>query len=136
MLLAACAERSAPEEQVRATLDAAEQAAEARDVSDVMQHIAADYGDDNGFDKAKLRDFVRGYLTINPALELLVRIDSIDFPSPELARVQLRIASVARENDSAAALDSVNVDYEALRIELVRESGTWLVRRVDRGAPQ
>jgi hypothetical protein len=135
-LLAACADRSAPEEQVRAVLDAVEQAAEARDVADVMQHVADDYGDDNAFDKAKLRDFVRGYFVINPSLELVVRIDSIDFPSPDLARVQIGVASVARRGTAEGALDAVNLDYQALRVELVRESGDWFVRRVDRAAVQ
>jgi hypothetical protein len=119
---------------VRAVLDAAEKAAEERNVSAVMRYVTDDYGDDNGFDKAKLRDFVRGYFVINPSLELFVRIDSIEFPSPELARVQLGIATMARRSEGETASAAPNVDVDILRLELVNDNDEWRVRRVDRGA--
>jgi hypothetical protein len=133
--IASCAPRTSPEEQVRAAIAAAEQAAEARDVGATLALVADDYGDDNGFDKARLRDFVRGYFVLHPSLELIVRIESVEFPAEDLAQVQLGIASVARRGNGASGA-GLNLDSEDLRVEFVQVNGEWRVCRVDRGAVQ
>ena len=86
ILLAACGAKSSDEEQVRALIDAVETAAEARDTSDVLEHVADDYADSHGFDKTQLQNFLRGYFLAHPKVELLVNIESLEFPVDGLAQ--------------------------------------------------
>lgn len=119
ILLSACGPRSSDEEQVRAAIDAAEVAAESRDSSDVLEHVAADYSDSNGFDRAQLQKFLRAYFLANPRIELLVRIESLEFPVAGLARA--RIAVNALPSGDSATLD----------VEFRRQDGEWRVARAD-----
>jgi hypothetical protein len=119
ILLSACGARSSDEEQVRAVVDAAETAAEARDASDVLEHVATDYSDSNGFDRAQLQNFLRAYFLANPRLELVVRIVSLEFPVAELGRA--RIGVTALPSGDNATLD----------VEFRREDGHWRITRAD-----
>lgn len=120
-LLAACGTRSSDEEQVRAVVEEVEKAAEARDTSDVLEHIAANYTDAQGFDRAQLQQFLRGYFLAHPKLELLVSIDSLEFPAEGLAQAEITVTSVALDADRAR-----------LKVEFRREGGDWQVSRADR----
>lgn len=120
-LLAACGTRSSDEEQVRAVVEEMEKAAEARDTSDVLEHIAANYTDAQGFDRAQLQQFLRGYFLAHPKLELLVSIDSLEFPAEGLAQAEITVTSVALDADRAR-----------LKVEFRREGGDWQVSRADR----
>ncbi|HEX6397877.1 MAG TPA: hypothetical protein VFZ95_10660, partial [Steroidobacteraceae bacterium] len=87
--LSSCGARSSDEEQVRTLFADAESAAEQRDASDVLAFVADDYEDANGFDKTQLRNFLRGYFLANPKIELLVSVESLEFPADGLARAEL-----------------------------------------------
>jgi hypothetical protein len=123
-LLAACGKKSSDEEQVRALIDSVEAAAEARDASDVLEHIADDYADSSGLDKTQLRDFLRGYFLSHPKLELLVNIESLEFPVDGLAQAVVTVATMEL-NDP---------DLQRLKVEFRRKDGQWLVARADRAA--
>lgn len=120
ILLAACASRSSDEEQVRALLDAAETAAEARDTSDVLAVIASDYSDSQGFDRAQLQGFLRGYFLANPRVEILLTVQDLEFPVEGLGRARVGIASLPAG------------DRATLQVEFRKEGGSWLVSRADR----
>jgi ketosteroid isomerase-like protein len=121
-LLLACAARSSDEELVRAVIDDMETAAEARDASDVLDLVADDYQDAQGFDRAQLRNFLRGYFLAHPKIELLVNIESLDFPADGLAQAQISVTSLALDD----------ADHARLKVEFRREGGDWKVRRADR----
>jgi hypothetical protein len=120
ILLAACGARASDEEKIHAVIDAVEAAAEARDSSDVLEHIARDYSDSRGFDQAQLQNFLRGYFLANPRIELLVSVDDLEIPVPGLARARVTVTSVLAG------------DREALDVEFRQEDGTWRVARADR----
>ena len=120
ILLSACGSRSSDEEQVRAVIDAAEAAAEERDASDVIEHVTSDYGDTNGFDRAQLQNFLRAYFLAHPKIELLVRIESLEFPVAGLGRARIGVSSLP-SGDSAT-----------LDVEFRQEKGEWRVARADR----
>jgi hypothetical protein len=120
-LLAACGARSSDEEQVRTLVAELETAAEARDTSEVLEHVAANYGDAQGFDRAQLQNFLRGYFLAHPKIELLVTIDSLAFPADGLAQAEITVTSVALDADRAR-----------LKVEFRREGGAWQVSRADR----
>ncbi len=125
VLLAGCSPAPDRETAVRAVLEAAETAAEARDVSAAMQLVSEAYGDDAGRDRAALRAFVRGWFALNPRIELLVAVQGIEFPESNRARVRLQVASVTR----GAGL---SVDGDRFVVELLDEGGEWRLLRATR----
>jgi len=124
-LLVACAARSSDEELVRSVIDDMENAAEARDASDVLDLVADDYEDAQGFNRTQLRNFLRGYFLAHPKIELLVNIESLEFPADGLAQAEISVTSLA-PNDP---------DLARLKVEFRREGSDWKVRRADRVRP-
>jgi len=122
ILLAACGAKSSDEEQVRALIDSMEVAAEARDASDVLEYVADDYADSSGLDKPQLQNFLRGYFLAHPKLELVVNIESLEFPVDGLAQAVVSIATV----------ELGDPDLQRLKVEFRRAGGQWRVARADR----
>jgi len=122
MLLAACGTQSSDEEQVRALVDAVETAAEARDTSDVLEHVADNYADSNGFDRAQLQNFLLGYFLAHPRVELLVNIESLEFPVDGLAQAVISVATV----------ELTDPDIRRLKVEFRRSGSAWQVVRAER----
>ena len=122
ILLAACAAKSSDEAQVRTLIDSVEAAAEARDASDVLDYVADNYADSNGLDKPQLQNFLRGYFLAHPKLELVVNIESLEFPVDGLAQAVVSVATVALGDP----------DLQRLKVEFRRTGGQWRVTRADR----
>ena len=128
--LVGCGAKTSAEEEVRALVTSAEEAAEARDVGDVMKLIADDYADAQGFDKTQLTNFLRGYFVIHPKIELVVDIGAVEFPAEGLARTRLTIAMVGTQGAGNDA--SATGDLETVQLELQRKGDEWRVTRADR----
>ena len=120
--LVACGARSSDEQQVRDVVAKIEAAAEDRDASDVLEFVADGYEDGNGFDKAQLQNFLRGYFLAHPKLELLVNISNLEFPADGLARAEISVTSLALED----------ADRVRLKVEFRRDGAEWRVARADR----
>ncbi len=125
LLLVACTERSTDESQIRELIASAEQAAEARDTSDVLALVADDYVDAQGRDRAALRGALMGFFALHPRLELIVNIESIAFPADGLA--QARVSVRGLDTSRLDVGESVTLD-----VELRRRDGEWRVARADR----
>jgi len=121
-ILCACGARSTDEERVRELFASAEEAAEARDSSDLLALVADEYTDAQGLDKRALGNFLRAWLLAHPKVELLVTVESLEFPADGLAQAELAIAQVS--------LGDANL--ERIRVELRRDGETWRVVRADR----
>jgi hypothetical protein len=136
MLLAwACGGAQSPESQVRAVIETGEAAAEARDLSALMDLVSPDYQDDSGRDSRELRHYVHGYLIANQSIRLLTRIDNIEFPYRDMARVALTVGSLGREATEDSSFD-LAADVEQLSIELQLDDGEWKVTRAQRNRGQ
>ena len=120
--LVACGTRSSDEQQVRDVVAKIEAAAEDRDASDVLEFVADGYEDGNGFDKAQLQNFLRGYFLAHPKLELLANISNLEFPADGLARAEISVTSLALEDP----------DRVRLKVEFRRDGAEWRVARADR----
>ena len=94
--LAGCSGDASPEQQGRTVIDSMEVAAEARDVGDLMQHVSAAYRSADGLDRAETARYVRGYFVANQSIHLLTRIESLEFPAPDEARVKLQVGMAGR----------------------------------------
>jgi hypothetical protein len=122
ILLAACGAKSSDEEQVRALIDEVEAAAEARDTSDVLEHVALDYADSSGLDKTQLRNSLLGYFLAHPKLEVAVNIESLEFPVDGLAQAVITVTTV----------ELTDPDRQRLKVEFRRSDDGWQVARADR----
>jgi hypothetical protein len=121
-----CARPSTPEQQVRALIDAAEHAAQARDVSALLGLVSEQYADQRGDDKAALRNLVRGYFLVNQSIHLLMRVEDVRFPADGLAqaRVTVGMLGTRASNDWSLAVDVYEFD-----LELRREAASWRLTR-------
>ena len=128
MLVAACGERSAPEEEIRALVDAAEAAAEERDASALRDLVADDYRDPDGRDAGDIRSFLHGYLALHPSLNLIARIDSIELEGTEQARVAVTVGMLGRTAGDDEDWDLAG-DVYRLDLRLAREDGDWRLVR-------
>jgi hypothetical protein len=124
-LLAACAAKTSDEQQVRALIDEVETAAEARDASDVLEYVAADFVGTGALDKTQLRDFLRGYFLAHPKLELAVSIESLEFPVDGLAQGVIGVTTV----------ELTDPNRTRLKVEFRRSQSGWQVARADRVSP-
>jgi hypothetical protein len=122
IFLAACGAKSSDEQRVRALIDEVETAAEARDTSDVLEHVAETYADSGGLDKTQLRDFLRGYFLTHPKLELVVNIESLEFPVDGLAQAVISVTTV----------ELTDPNRQQLKVEFRRSGSDWQVARADR----
>ena len=120
--LSACGAKSSDEQQVRALIDAVEAAAEARDTSDVLEHVADDYTDTDGLDRTQLQNLLRGYFLAHPKLELAVQIDSLEFPVDGLAQAVVSVTTV----------ELTDPNLQRLNVEFRRSGSTWQVARAER----
>ncbi len=122
IFFAACGTQPGDEQQVRELVSAVEAAAEARDASDVLDHVSDGYADSAGFDKAQLSNFLRGYFLAHPKLELLVNVESVELPVDGLAQAVISVTTV----------DFTDLDAQRLKVEFRRSGSTWQVVRADR----
>jgi hypothetical protein len=130
-LLTACADSGSPEQQVRAVIDAMEVAAEARDVGDLTEHLSENYRDAQGQDREQAARYARGYFIANQSVHLLTRIESLEFPAPDEARVKLQVGMAGRGGETGQGLSADLHDFDVV---LIREGGEWKVSYADWGA--
>ena len=126
-----CGERGTPESQVRAVIAEAERAAEARDLAGLMALVSPGFQDQQGGDREALKHSLRGYLVMHPSVHLLIRIESLEFPYEDYARVRLTVGTLGRESATAAEFD-LAADVNDVALELKLEGDEWRVVRAER----
>jgi len=131
-LSAACSDRESPEQQVRSVIDAMELAAEARDVGDLMEHLSDNYRDAQGQDRQQAALYARGYFISNQSVHLLMRVESLEFPAADEARVKLQVGMAGRGGETGSG--GLSADLHDFDLVLVREGGEWKVSYADWGA--
>jgi hypothetical protein len=127
-VLSACGSKSTPEQEVRKVIADAETAAEARDLSGVMDLVSERYTDTRGQDKEQIRDLMRAYFVVNQSVHLLMRIDEITFPADELAdaRISVGMLGVQSQEDWRYAVDVYEFD-----VRLLSEDGEWRLQSAE-----
>jgi hypothetical protein len=125
-MLTACGDADSPEQQVRQVIDRMEAAAEARDVSDLVQHLSSEYRDANGMTPDEAARYARGYFMANQSIHLLTRVEQIEFPLPDEARARVLVGMVGRDADASGSWDLAADLYE-FKLSLRQEDGKWKV---------
>ena len=123
--LVACSSATSDEQRVRELIASAEEAAESRDVGDVLDLVGDDYADDQGNTRDSLRGFLRVFFAAHPRLELVTRVDDLQFPADGLARARVTVRGLDLDRFNAG--ESV-----ALDVELRRAGDEWRLVRADR----
>lgn len=127
-LVAGCGREVSPEEQVRAVIAAGEAAAEERDLAGILEHVAPAFRDANGGGAEELKRYLRGYLVMHQSVHLLTRVESVEFPYRDYARVQLKVGMLGRETADSASLD-LAAEVKDVVLELALEDDGWKVVR-------
>jgi len=132
MMLAAagCGAPVTPESRVRAVVAEGELAAEARDLGGLMALVSPDFQDARGGDREELRRFLRGYFVMHQSVHLLTRIESVEFPYEDYARVRLTVGALGRESEAETTFD-VAADVHEVALELRLEGDDWRVVRAE-----
>jgi hypothetical protein len=123
-----CGDQQTPDAQVRAVIAAGEAAAEARDLSGILEHVAPSFRDAQGGGREELKQYLRGYFVTHPSVHLLTRIDSVEFPYRDLARVKLTVGTLGTGSTEAAGFD-LAADLHDVVLELQFEDDAWRVVR-------
>jgi hypothetical protein len=129
-LLGGCGEPETPEARVRAVIAAGERAAEARDLSAILEHVSPSFQDAQGGGRDELTQSLRAYLVTHPTVHLLTRVESIEFPYRDFARVRLTVGGLGREVDGAGSL-ALDADVKEIALELALEGDGWKVVRAE-----
>ncbi|MGA1463194.1 MAG: hypothetical protein ACO37Y_08330 [Steroidobacteraceae bacterium] len=130
LLLAAlfgCGGPAEPEEQVRAVIEEAEQAAEARSIGRLAELVSDDY-DDGRFQRDELLTWVRAWLIAHQSVRLVVRVDELELMGLELARVRATVGLLGREAGESFELA---MDIREFDVTLALEGSQWRVIRAD-----
>jgi len=130
LALAGCGEHGTPEDEIREVVRIAEESAEARDASRLLDLIAGDYRDGRGYGAEDVRRLVRGYLLTHQSIRLLVRIEEIQVKGPDVARLRASVGMLGQESASDSTWDFV-VDVYLFDVMLAREDGEWRVTRAE-----
>lgn len=110
--LAGCGEAPPPEARVRAFIAETERLAEERQFTELVDRIAGDYLDNRGNDKLKAAALLRGFYLRNKSVHLLVRIESINLPSPEHAVAAIYVAMGQRGGETLPDANVFRVELE------------------------
>lgn len=128
LLVSACGPGDTPESRVRAVVAQAEESAEARDLSGVMDLVSPGFQDGRGGSRDDLKQYLRGYFVTHQSIHLLVRLDSVEFPYSDMAKVKLTLGTLGREAAGGSAFD-LAADVHDVELELQLEGGKWRVTR-------
>lgn len=132
LLLTSCSAPQGIEAEIAAVVEAAELAAEDRDMSDVMAHVHDGFtgrraGGQGSADAADLRKMLAGYFLANQSVHVLTRIHAVEQLSVDLVRVDLAVAMARRPIDDPTALGDIRADLYRLDLALERVDGGWRV---------
>lgn len=124
VLLVACGgERSAPEEEIRAWIDAVHTAAEEKDRRAIVERISEAYVDGRGNSRDDIENTIRLLFLRQATIVLLPSIDSIEVFDGTAANVALTVG-MAGTNQSALGLSA---DAYRFELELERGDSDWLL---------
>ena len=126
--VAGCGEPQTPDALVRAVIAQGEQAAEARDLSGIMDLVAPAFEDGQGGGRDELKQYLRGYLVAHQAIHLLTKVESVEFPYRDMAKVSLTLGTLGRDTAAATAFD-LAADVYDVELELKLDDGEWRVTR-------
>lgn len=117
------ADRAPPEEALRAWVAAAEQAAESKDRSGLLDMISEDYADARGNDRTAIDRLLRIWFLRQSTIALLTKIDSIELYNDTAAQLTLTVGMAATNNN----LLGLSADAYRFELDMVLSDDDWLL---------
>lgn len=131
LLALACADRTPPEERVRAVLAALEESAQGRDAGAMKEHVSDGYSDAQGNDKRAIAQLVAFHLLRNQSVYLLTRVQGVEIAAPGQARAEVLVAMAGTPIESPEALLGLRADLYRFDLAFAEEDGDWRVRSAE-----
>lgn len=128
MLLSACSGGASTEDEIRAFVDAAVDAAEARDAGDLAGMIDDAYRDEQGHDKKRLGSMLRAYFFRHSKIHLFSKIGEIELLGDNRAQVRLHVAMAGSVIADVGALAALRAQIYAFELTLVKRDD-WLLQQ-------
>jgi hypothetical protein len=127
LLLAGCGKRESPEQQVRALIARAEQAAEARRAGELRGFLSEHYRDEEGRDKRALDAVIRLTVLRHESIHLLTRISGVSITGAGHARAVVHVAMAGQPLAGVGEIARLNADLHRFEIVFAQEAGEWKV---------
>ncbi len=118
ILLAACGNGGdSPEDRLRSDIDAIQQAAESRDISEFMAYVSDEYNDDGNRIRKDIRALTQLQFIRNPRIHTFKVIQRLDIVDERRASVSILAALAGRPIDSVSALSGLRADLMRFDLE-------------------
>lgn len=115
---------------MRAVVATAQAAAEERDVAAIMDLVSARYEDADGRGAAELARTLRGYFLAYRSAHLVARVETVEFPYRDQAKLRLTVGTLGRRATPSDAI-SIAANVHEVTLELQREGDRWKVTRAE-----
>ena len=127
-LIACELDRQTPEEQIESLIEVAIDAAENRDLGDLMQHLRPDYLDQKGYQKAQMEKLLRLYFFRHKRIYIWSKVKQIELLSASQANAVLYLAMAGGTITDASMLAGVRASIYEVKLDLVKDD-RWRVQR-------
>ncbi len=130
ILLSGCHGSETPEDQVRATLQRAQQAVTDGDLGVLTELISDDYADEAGRDRPAVVALLRQQFIESRAIHLLTRVQGVAIPEAGRAEASILVAAGAEPLPDEDDLSTLKADLYRFEITLSEEEpGRWTIVR-------
>jgi len=127
--ITACSdEKTSPEDEIKSYINSGKLAAERRSSSDLADLIDKNYRDQRGWNKQKVKKIARAYFFTHKNINLLTKIDSIDFQSNNSAFVVLHVAMAGNVITDVNSLTSLRARIYKFELQLIKDE-VWLLQQ-------
>lgn len=127
LIFSGCTDQNSAEEEIRDFIGNAELAIEESNIRKVKSLVSDNYNDDNGRTKKELIQYVTYQVLRKQSIHLYTSIQSISFPTPKTASVQIIVAMTGAPADSKNALMDLRADIYTFDCNLVEQDSTWVL---------
>ncbi len=125
-----CSDPESPEQQIRSLISSAEVAAQDKQLGDLKDLVSDRYTDGRGNGKQQIVQMLRVYLLRHQSVHLYVHVESVEFPVPELASVNLVVGMAGRGVPEGSDW-RIKADLYDIKLELERDDDIWRVIAAD-----
>ena len=127
ILLQACSETAeSPEDAIRVFIEAGVEAAESRSLDGMNDLLHANYLDQKGYNKKRLRGLLQAYFLRHKELYLFTKIEEIDLLTENEAIVRLHVAMAGSVISGVDAISSLRAQIYQFELQLIKEDD-WLL---------
>lgn len=129
LLAAGCgkSDPQSPEQQIRAVVASAENAAQQREIGILRDIVADDYKDGRGYDKRSVVRLAQGYMLRHRNIHLLSKITDLEIIGPKRASTSVLLAMAGRRIESVEHLWDLRADVYRFDLGWSKSDGEWRV---------